>query len=76
MSEPSQSVGDKLRLHQVIPHVLPFGIDIPSSNLIVKWPNTTLDSPGKQLDLKDVLVEPKLYVEPSVSVNRKHQECK
>lgn len=61
-------MAEKLRQHQVVPDVLPIGIDIPS-NLVLKWPNTVLDSPGKGLDRQDTQPEPKLYLDPPPSDN-------
>lgn len=55
-----------LQEHQVVPDVLPVGLDIPS-NLKVQWPKTVLDSPGKELDREETQPEPKLYLDPSVS---------
>lgn len=62
----AHDVTKKLRQHQVVPDVLPVGIDIPS-NLVLKWPNTVLDSPGKELDRQDTQPEPKLYLDPPPS---------
>jgi len=36
-----------------------------SSNLTVVWPDTTLDTPGKELGREDTQPEPTLYVNPS-----------
>ncbi|KAL2272731.1 hypothetical protein FJTKL_06039 [Diaporthe vaccinii] len=58
------NISDKLRQHQVIPDVLPEGLDIPSS-LIIEWPNTVLDAPGKELDREETQPQPKLYLDPS-----------
>lgn len=65
----AQSVSQKLREHQVIPDVLPVGLDIPF-NLKIKWPNTVLDSPGKEMEREETQLEPKLYLDPSVNVTR------
>ncbi|POS73878.1 hypothetical protein DHEL01_v207732 [Diaporthe helianthi] len=62
----THNVPEKLRQHQVVPDVLPVGLDIPS-NLVVQWPNTVLDSPGKYLDRQDTQPEPKLYLDPPPS---------
>lgn len=65
----AQSVSQKLREHQVIPDVLPVGLDIPF-NLNIKWPSTVLNSPGKELDREETQLEPRLYLNPSVRVTR------
>lgn len=60
------NISEKLRQHQVVPDVLPVGLDIPSS-LTIKWPNTVLDAPGKELNREETQPQPKLYLDPSVS---------
>lgn len=69
----THSVTEKLRQHQVVPDVLPVGIDIPSK-LVVKWPNTVLDCPGKELDRQDTQPKPKLYLKPPVSISKSFNE--
>ncbi|KAK7696977.1 hypothetical protein SLS64_014033 [Diaporthe eres] len=58
------SISEKLRQHQVLPDVLPVGLDIPSS-LTIKWPKAILDAPGKELDREETQSQPKLYLDPS-----------
>ncbi|KAG6362576.1 hypothetical protein INS49_007668 [Diaporthe citri] len=64
----AQNTSEKLRQHQVVPDVLPIGLDI-SSSLTIKWPNTVLDAPGKELDREETQPQPKLYLDPSPSDN-------
>jgi hypothetical protein len=54
-----------LQSGNVIPDVLAHGASF-SSNLTVIWPNTTLDTPGKELGREDTQPEPTLYVNPPV----------
>jgi hypothetical protein len=61
----SSSTAATLQSGDVIPHVLAHGTSF-SSSLTVVWPNTTLDTPGKELDREDTQPEPTLYVNPSV----------
>ncbi|KAJ0120709.1 carboxypeptidase y inhibitor [Diaporthe amygdali] len=64
-----QNINKKLQEHQVVPDVLPAGLDFQSS-LTLKWPNTILDAPGKELDREETQLEPKLYLKPPPSQNR------
>jgi phosphatidylethanolamine-binding protein len=51
--------------HKVITDVLPGNIDL-SYDLIVKWPATTLDKPGAELDREATQPEPALHLSPAV----------
>jgi hypothetical protein len=51
--------------HKVITDVLPGNIDL-SYDLTVKWPETTLDKPGVELDREQTQPEPTLYLSPAV----------
>ncbi|KAF2101650.1 PEBP-like protein [Rhizodiscina lignyota] len=53
----------QLQKHKIIPDVLPEGVDLPSE-LVVKWPNANLDTPGDQLDRQGTQTEPTVYVKP------------
>jgi phosphatidylethanolamine-binding protein len=55
---------DKMsQLHEgkVIPDVLSEGTSL-SYDLVVKWPNAVLDTPGKLLDREDTQPEPTLQI--------------
>ena len=56
-----------LREHKVIPDVLPEDIEL-SYNLTVKFPDVTLDAPGKELGREETQLEPKLYLDPVVRI--------
>jgi hypothetical protein len=51
--------------HKVITDVLPGNLDL-SYNLTVKWPKTTLDKAGVELDREDTQAEPSVYLNPAV----------
>jgi hypothetical protein len=51
--------------HKVITDVLPGNLDL-SYNLTVKWPKTTLDKVGVELDREDTQAEPSVYLNPAV----------
>jgi hypothetical protein len=61
----SSSTAAALQSGSVIPDVLAPGTSF-SSKVTVVWPNTTLDTPGKELGREDTQPEPTLYVNPSV----------
>lgn len=62
----TNNIREKLTKHHVVPDVLPIGLNFPS-RLTIKWPNTVLDVPGKELDREETQIEPQLYLETSVS---------
>ena len=62
----SQDKHQILREHKVIPEVLPEQTELPY-DLKVKFPNATLDVPGKELGREETQPEPKLYLDPVVS---------
>jgi hypothetical protein len=51
--------------HKVITDVLPGNLNL-SYDLTVKWPNTTLDKPGEELDREETQPEPTIYLSPAV----------
>jgi hypothetical protein len=53
----------------VIPDVLPPNSTL-SYNLVVRWPNATLDEPGKELDREATQPEPTLHLVPAVLPHR------
>lgn len=55
---------------KVITDVLPGNIEL-SYDLLVKWPNTTLDAAGAELDYEDTQPQPTLRLSPAVSLPRK-----
>ena len=61
----SQRTTQALREHKIIPDILPEGTDL-SYDLNVKFPNATLDVPGKELGREETQPEPKLYLDPVV----------
>jgi len=67
----SQERAAQLLKGNVIPDVLPDNISF-SYDLIVKWPDTTLDAPGKELDREATQPEPTLYLNPVPS--EKHDD--
>ena len=64
----SQDRTQILRERKVIPDVLPEGTHL-SYNLIVKFPEATLDAPGKELGREETQPQPKLYLDPVVRSN-------
>jgi phosphatidylethanolamine-binding protein len=50
---------------RIFPDVLPESITL-SYDLVVKWPDVTLDAPGKELDREATQPEPKVYLNPPV----------
>jgi len=52
--------------HKVIPDVLPDTINL-SYDLALEWPNTKLDTPGKELANADTKEEPKVFLDPAPS---------
>ncbi|KAJ4348704.1 uncharacterized protein N0V89_010082 [Didymosphaeria variabile] len=60
MSQDKQQI---LREHKVIPDVLPEGTQL-SYDLKVKFPDTTLDAPGKELGREETQPEPELFLSP------------
>ena len=63
----TQAAKQALLEHKVIPDVLPDTINL-SYNLTVEWPNAKLDTPGKELANADTKEEPKVFLDPSVSI--------
>lgn len=53
--------------HKVITDVLPGELEL-SYDLTLKWPNTTLDKAGPDLDFEDTQPEPKVYINPPVCI--------
>lgn len=51
--------------HKVIPSVLPTDVNLPY-NLKLKWPNTTLNTPGQELNREETQSEPTVYLDPPV----------
>lgn len=60
--------------HRVITDVLPGSIDL-SYDLLVKWPNATLDTAGTELDCEDTQSQPTLYLSPAVSYREIYLQC-
>src|ERR1700710_2298691 len=56
----------QLQKDNVIPDVLSQSTSL-SHDLVVKWPNATLDSPGKELGREDTQPEPTLHLSPAPS---------
>jgi hypothetical protein len=54
--------------HRVITDVLPGELEL-SYDLTLRWPNTTLDTPGPDLEFGDTQPEPKVYITPQVRTN-------
>ncbi|KAL6709829.1 hypothetical protein ACN47E_000614 [Coniothyrium glycines] len=52
--------------HHVIPDVLPEQINL-TYDLTVKWPEATLDIPGKELGREETQDEPKVFLSPAPS---------
>jgi len=50
---------------KVIPDVLEQGTALDQSTLVIKWPNATLDAPGKELDRQATQPEPTLSLDPA-----------
>ena len=63
----SQDYTAELYKDNVIPDVLPEGTSL-SHLLIVKWPDVTLDEPGKELDREATQPIPTVFVKPVVKV--------
>lgn len=55
-------MSSQLQSHDVIPDVLPSGTQL-SQTLVVKWPKTTLDNPGAELDREETQSTPTLWIE-------------
>jgi hypothetical protein len=51
--------------HKVITDVLPGDLDL-NYDLTVKWPSTTLDNAGAELDREETQSEPTLHLSPTV----------
>jgi len=51
--------------HKVITDVLPGELDL-QYDIIVKWPNATLENAGEALDREDTQSEPTVYLHPIV----------
>ena len=65
----SESRVQQLHKDNVIPDVLPEGTNL-SHDLLLKWPNATLDSPGTELGRQDTQPEPSVHVNPAPQEKR------
>lgn len=63
----SQRTIQVLREHKIIPDVLSEATNL-SYDLKVKFPDATLDVPGKELGREETQHEPKLYLDPVVRI--------
>jgi hypothetical protein len=66
MATPQQQRKQALIEHKVITDVLPGNLDL-NYDLTVKWPSTTLNQAGEELDREETQPEPTLYLNPTVS---------
>jgi len=67
----SQNEQSKLYGEKVFPDVLPTSTTL-SADLLVKWPEALLDSPGKELDREATQPEPQVLIKPAPS--EKHDD--
>jgi hypothetical protein len=63
----SENEATELRNGKVIPDVLPEGTKL-AHQITVKWPTTTLDKSGKELDREATQPEPTLLLTPEVNI--------